>query len=900
MSQRPLIILAFSHVNQTLSADARNLSKEQFQIQSLLSPLAQQELCEISVIAQCTVDLLFDAIKKDGHRLIGLHYSSDVETLIKIREGELKSMERAFRGKLGKYLGSLEKLKWVFLNGDGSQEQSEALIQHGVSLIVRSQNLINDDAAFRFAFFFYQALAHGHCLGKCCYVARDEVRSDYSHKAKLTYSQDLPSGYGSDWPFDFMVNPNRWQPLLWHIHSDSQKNDHLLPKIEDQPLPQLPFKDFEAFFEEDSSLFFGRQELIRQIFDALTLNAQRKPFMILSGPAGSGKTSLVCSSLGIRLKDLFEVRYQPFDQDGLSTLSSALGVDENAYLSKEWHSIETAYHQSHLKPQIITDLMNEVQAAFRKNYRTEKADFQTDFQSFFNTMKTLWLQSDQVDGDNLISKLGELFEYQKRMTQLQNQNLEEDEQLRPLLVFMDDMEKAFDLQTSDQKDRQEKFWEMLKILAFDQEKQMKGSLIFMIDERYVGQLERALAQQNLGWLKFDIPALDENLIADYLRQFALSFKFKEHYPILIDDRFAQTVASDLAKVDEPLGWRLHALLRLLWQRSIRKPVKWTLEAYEPIQKIGLDLKSLLIQRIDDFLQSAKVQMSEDELKEELMIDLLAQIPKFEEIDVEALLKTYLKYESQLPEPWLSHREMIKFQSIWFFNQCIDAGLISGYLNLGENLPKGKIKCLHPSIYEAIQEKKNQLLKKHSYLLERFKQEIEQKIRLSQTEILEIQDVFFKQALPTIKEAEYLQKAIAENRKADSPAIIQIHSVQHQVYSPQQKKRELFFKFAPILLLIISLSTCFSIQQKQSQIESKAKRLQVQMLLTQADEQLKENQAHMSVALLKEIDQLQDLQRSAPIWQAQWQQTTIHTLQAPIPSKFEQIKCDNVTFLIAFS
>jgi WD40 repeat protein len=429
---------------------------------------------------------------------------------------------------------------------------------------------------------------------------------------------------------------------------------------------------------------------------------------------------------------------------------------------------------------------------------------------------------------------------------------------------------------------------MLKILAFDQEKQMKGSLIFMIDERYVGQLERALAQQNLGWLKFDIPALDENLIADYLRQFALSFKFKEHYPILIDDRFAQTVASDLAKVDEPLGWRLHALLRLLWQRSIRKPVKWTLEAYEPIQKIGLDLKALLIQRIDDFLQSAKVQMSEDELKEELMIDLLAQLPKFEEIDVEELLKSYLQYESQLPEPWLSHREMIKFQSIWFFNQCIDAGLISGYLNLGENLPKGKIKCLHPSIYEAIQEKKNQLLKKHSYLLERFKQEIEQKIRLSHTELLEIQDLFFKQALPTLKEAEYLQKAIAENRKADAPTIIQNNAIQHQVYSDQQKKRALFFKFAPILLLIVSLSTCFSIQQKQSQIESKAKRLQVQMLLSQADEQLKQNQPHMSVALLKEIDQLQDLQTSNPIWQAQWQQTTIHTLQKPIPSKFEQI------------
>jgi WD40 repeat protein len=181
-----------------------------------------------------------------------------------------------------------------------------------------------------------------------------------------------------------------------------------------------------------------------------------------------------------------------------------------------------------------------------------------------------------------------------------------------------------------------------------------------------------------------------------------------------------------------------------------------------------------------------------------------------------------------------------------------------------------------------------LLKRHPYLLERFKQEIDQKIRLSHTELLEIQDLFFKQALPTLIEAQYLQKAIAENRKADTPVIIQPDRSQQVSLSPKQRQIQLVLRYVPLLLLLLSLGTCFSIQQRQSKIESKAKRLQVQMLLTQADEQIKQNQPHMSIALLKEIDQLQEQEASTPIWQDQWQQTTIQTLQQPIPSKFEMI------------
>jgi WD40 repeat protein len=61
------------------------------------------------------------------------------------------------------------------------------------------------------------------------------------------------------------------------------------PDLARQPPPPCPYRGLEAFREEDTGLFFGRDELTGQLISQLG----RQPLLAVIGPSGSGKSSLV-------------------------------------------------------------------------------------------------------------------------------------------------------------------------------------------------------------------------------------------------------------------------------------------------------------------------------------------------------------------------------------------------------------------------------------------------------------------------------------------------------------------------------------------------------------------------------------------------------------------------------
>ena len=99
MLDTPLIVFAFAHERSESKPPVRNLLKEQLQVTSLVAPLVQQKLCETQALVNVNVDRLNELIIREGHRLIGLHYASDVATLLRSREGKEKSMERKERNQ---------------------------------------------------------------------------------------------------------------------------------------------------------------------------------------------------------------------------------------------------------------------------------------------------------------------------------------------------------------------------------------------------------------------------------------------------------------------------------------------------------------------------------------------------------------------------------------------------------------------------------------------------------------------------------------------------------------------------------------------------------------------------------------------------------------------------------
>ena len=91
MLYAPLIAFTFAHERNETNPPVRNLLKEQLQITSLVSPLVQQKYCETQALVNVGVERLNELIDREGQRLIGLHYASDVATLLRAREGKEKS-----------------------------------------------------------------------------------------------------------------------------------------------------------------------------------------------------------------------------------------------------------------------------------------------------------------------------------------------------------------------------------------------------------------------------------------------------------------------------------------------------------------------------------------------------------------------------------------------------------------------------------------------------------------------------------------------------------------------------------------------------------------------------------------------------------------------------------------
>ena len=87
-------------------------------------------------------------------------------------------------------------------------------------------------------------------------------------------------------------------------------------------MPPCPYRGLFAFWEEDSDVFFGRESLIQLLKDKL----EEKHIVQVSGPSGSGKSSLVAAGLIPALKraDSWLMLYCRPGSDPFGSLASVL------------------------------------------------------------------------------------------------------------------------------------------------------------------------------------------------------------------------------------------------------------------------------------------------------------------------------------------------------------------------------------------------------------------------------------------------------------------------------------------------------------------------------------------------------------------------------------------------
>lgn len=111
-----------------------------------------------------------------------------------------------------------------------------------------------------------------------------------------------------------------------------------LPPLPAMDLPLSPFKNLAPFTRDDAPVFFGRGREIRELYEEVT-RPDGAPVVLLFGPTGAGKSSLLGAGLLPRLEASHEVlslrRDRAFGLAG--TLARALGDDD---AGAAWHRRE--------------------------------------------------------------------------------------------------------------------------------------------------------------------------------------------------------------------------------------------------------------------------------------------------------------------------------------------------------------------------------------------------------------------------------------------------------------------------------------------------------------------------------------------------------------------------------
>ena len=341
-SPRPVVLFAFANDREDPSLYLRNLPEEQRRVREALTAAERSGLCEIVPRSNATaaevLDVFLDARYRD--RVAIFHFGGHAgsgELLFESPEGTPRTVHAA---GLARFLGEQRGLALVFLNGCSTQAQVQGLLAAGVLAVVATSQDILDSVATELSARFYQALASGAPLRAAFEEATAAVQAltgDLPERACRHFHVD--SMVPDRWPWDLHVAPGAEEEVRrWSLPRLARNPLFGLPPLPAMDLPLSPFKHLAPFTRDDAPVFFGRGRELRELYEEVT-RPDGAPIVLLFGPTGAGKSSLLGAGLLPRLEVSHEVLFLRRDRSlGLAgTLARALG-DGDA--SAAWHRRE--------------------------------------------------------------------------------------------------------------------------------------------------------------------------------------------------------------------------------------------------------------------------------------------------------------------------------------------------------------------------------------------------------------------------------------------------------------------------------------------------------------------------------------------------------------------------------
>ncbi|MEM9598452.1 MAG: CHAT domain-containing protein, partial [Acidobacteriota bacterium] len=310
---KPIVLLAFANDRNDRARYLRNLPEERRRVRAALEPALAAGLCDVVELAGATVGDLLDAFQDPAHRgrIALFHFgghAGSAELLFESAEG---TPAAAHAGGLASFLGAVEGLELVFLNGCSSDGQVEGLLGAGVSAVVATSQAIDDRLATELSARFYGALGAGTTLTAAFEEAKAAVRTHVGDRPDDAYRSFLPETAAVErpWPWDLhLAEGAAERAAQWSLGAAAGDPLYGLPPVADEGLPEAPYPLLTPYTAADAPILFGRGAEIRRLYDRLT-HPDAETLQLVYGAGGVGKSSLLAAGLAPRLRATRDVVY---------------------------------------------------------------------------------------------------------------------------------------------------------------------------------------------------------------------------------------------------------------------------------------------------------------------------------------------------------------------------------------------------------------------------------------------------------------------------------------------------------------------------------------------------------------------------------------------------------------
>jgi formylglycine-generating enzyme required for sulfatase activity len=237
---RPVILLAFAN---SAANPLPSLAEEYRRLDKTLRAAQERGYCELVTAPFATVDDILDAFQNERirGRIAVLHYAGHADDYQMLLEGAGGKGVVADAGGLAAFLGQQKGLQLVFLNACSTRAQVQGLLTAGVSVVVATDQAIDDGVASEFAGRFYESLANGDSIRVAFDKAAGAVRFARGSETRglfLVGARDKPEA--AHWPWALYERPEAPDAAGWDLFAAAVR-ERLPYEPETVLIPAGPF-----------------------------------------------------------------------------------------------------------------------------------------------------------------------------------------------------------------------------------------------------------------------------------------------------------------------------------------------------------------------------------------------------------------------------------------------------------------------------------------------------------------------------------------------------------------------------------------------------------------------------------------------------------------------------------